>query len=525
MADRAPPCYDNPEAEPQPADGLPRRFGANAFMNYAADVVLALSALVVTPLILAHLGDAAFGVWALAGSVILYLELFELGFGLATIKLVAEDADRNPTAVVRTINTNLAVLSGFGALALGTGLVVALLAPGLFSVPESLREETVVVFSVLAFSLAASVPLDVFGSALAGYQRYDLLSGSNILGAVLVGVASVSVLVAGGGLVALAVSNAVVMLGLHGVRWSVLKRILPELRLSPRLVEGRQRIAKTARLSGWFLLRDLAEVMVRRVDLVVVGALLGVEKAAVYAIAAKLAQLGRKSISPLAKLYLPFASEVSETGDRTRLKPLLIDGTRAAMLVGVPVTLVLSLLALPAVGAWVGPGYAEAAAVLVFLAAAEGLFSVTQTAWHILAGAGRVRLAATVNSVEALVNLVASLALVKPLGPAGVALGTLIGAVVVDLPMALVFTRRAVGTSGRELWRRTLRPHVVPILVTVGTLMVMRAYLPAARLQVLVGASLAMAVYLLTYLLTGATQRERARLRSSAASLRRRAAA
>jgi O-antigen/teichoic acid export membrane protein len=515
---------DNQEPEPAPAEGLPRRFGANVFTNYAAEVVLAISALIVTPLILRSLGDAAFGVWALAGSAILYLELFELGFGLATIKLVAEDAERRPGAVVRTINTNLAVLSGFGALALVTGLVVAWLAPELFSVPEPLREETMVVFAVLAFSLAASVPLDVFGSALAGYQRYDLLSGSNIFGAVLVGVVSAAVVIAGGGLVALAVSNALIMLAMHRLRWSVLKRILPELRLSPRLVE-RRRMATTARLSGWFLLRDLAEVMIRRVDLVVVGAVLGVETAAVYAIGAKLAQLGRKSISPLAKLYLPFASEVSETGDRARLKSLLLDGTRTAMLIGMPVTLVLALLALPAVRAWVGPGYRDAATVLVFLAAAEGLFSMTETAWHILAGSGRVRLAAAVTSAEALVNVVASLALAKPLGPAGVALGTLIGVVLVDLPMGLIFTSRAVGASGGQLWRQTLRPHLLPTVVTVVLLTSMRAYLPVGRPQVLAGASLAVGVYLLTYLLTGATRGERTRLRSSAASLRRRVAA
>jgi len=526
VADPVPWSYENqePEAratETEPEDGLPQRFGANAFMNYAADVVLALSALVVTPLILHHLGDAAFGVWALAGSVILYLELFELGFGLATIKQVAEDAGRRSGAVVRTINTNFAVLCGFGAFALASGLVIALMAPTLFSVPESLHDETGLVFAVLALSLAASVPLDVIGSALAGYQRYDLLSGSNIFGAVLVGVVSAAVVVAGGGLVALAVSNALIMLGMHRLRWSVLKRILPELRLSPRLVE-RRRVVTTARLSGWFLLRDLAEVMIRRVDLVVVGAVLGVEKAAVYAIGAKLAQLGRKSFSPLAKLYLPFASEVSESGDRGRLRSLLLDGTRVAMLIGIPVTLVLSLLALPAVRAWVGPGYREAASVLIFLAAAEGLFSVTETGWHIVAGAGRVRLAATVTITEALVNLVASLALAKPLGPAGVALGTLIGVVVVDLPMGLIFTSRAVAVPGSELWRRTIRPHVVPVLVTVASLMVIRTHLPEGRTQVLGGAGLGVAIYLLTYLLTGATESERARLRSSAASLRRR---
>lgn len=90
----------------------PPRLGRNALANMAFDVKSALGGIVLTPFLLDRLGTVAFGVWALAGTVIGYLELFELGFGRATVKLIAEDAGRRPDAVVRTLNTRCSCSPG-----------------------------------------------------------------------------------------------------------------------------------------------------------------------------------------------------------------------------------------------------------------------------------------------------------------------------------------------------------------------------------------------------------------------------
>ena len=42
-------------------------------------------ALVVTPVLVHGLGGTAYGIWALVGSTVLYLDLFNLGFGRAQL--------------------------------------------------------------------------------------------------------------------------------------------------------------------------------------------------------------------------------------------------------------------------------------------------------------------------------------------------------------------------------------------------------------------------------------------------------
>ena len=96
------------------SSALPQKFGRNVIMNYVAQIVAAVAAIVITPLLLKHLGQSLFGVWILASSVVTYLQLFAAGFGGATTRLVAEDAAERPEVAVRTLNTTFFVLLPWG---------------------------------------------------------------------------------------------------------------------------------------------------------------------------------------------------------------------------------------------------------------------------------------------------------------------------------------------------------------------------------------------------------------------------
>src|SRR5580704_10484996 len=153
--------------------GLPARFGKNVFMNYAAQGLTALSAVVLTPILLHHLGKSTYGLWVVASGAVVYLELFELGFGGATTKLIAEDASVRPDSALRTLNTTFFVLLPLGLLALLGGVG-------------------------LAFALATSIPGDTFGGALVGHQRYDLLASANASMTFATAAVSIAVVVTGG---------------------------------------------------------------------------------------------------------------------------------------------------------------------------------------------------------------------------------------------------------------------------------------------------------------------------------------
>ncbi len=502
---------------PSPTEGaassLPQRFGANVFSNYLALGVTAISAIVVTPLLLHHLGRPAFGVWVLASTVVAYLELFELGFGGATTKLVAEDADVRPDQAVRMINTTFFVLVPMGVIALGAGIAIAFFFPNVVHVSAVLHDQVIICVAILAVGLAVSIPGDTFGGALMGHQRFDLLSISNASMAVAISVASVVIVIFGGGIVPLAIATTIISVSFQGVRWAMVRHIIPVARIRPRLID-RLRLRAAANISGWFLLFAVLQATLQACDVVIVGIVLGIKPAAVYAVGAKLAKAANQSLDSLAVVFLPYASATVANRDARgsgELKDIVIDSVRVTMLVGLLLTLLLTTLAGPGIRAWVGPGYDTSAHVLVILAIAVGLASPVRSLAQVLQGSGDVKVVCAVSVVEVIVNFTLSVTLAHVIGPIGVAVGTLGGVLLVRLPGFLVVGTRAVNVRISSLLRGGVVPHIIPAAACAGVLLIGRSLTGYSLLGAVLNGIAGIVTYLALYLATGATPGERQR--------------
>jgi len=498
------------DGSPAAESALPHRFGANVFSNYVALAVTALSAIVVTPLLLHHLGRSAFGIWVLASTVVAYLELFELGFGGASTKLVAEDAHVRPDQAVRMINTTFFVLVPMGAIALVVGVVIAYFFPHIVHIPSGMNRQVFICVAVLAVGLAVSIPGDTFGGSLGGYQRFDLLSLANASMGIAIAVASVVIVLLGGGIVALAVATSAITVGFQGVRWAMLRHIIPGARIRFSLVD-RLRLRAAANISGWFLVYALLQATLAASDVVVVGIVLGVKPAAVYAVGAKLAKAANLSLDSLAIVFFPYASATLRNKDRDALKGIVIDGIRVTLLVGVLISLLLMVLAGPGIRGWVGPGYDTSAHVLVILALAVGIASPVKCLAQVLLGSGDLTVLCAVSGVEVVVNIVLSITLAYVIGPLGVAVGTLGGVLLVRLPGLLVVGTRAVKVRISEVVRGAVVPHILPAAACAAVLLAGRSLTGYSFIGAVVNGLAGVAAYLGLYLATGAPPSERER--------------
>ena len=489
--------------------GLPARFGRNVFMNYAAQGLTALMALVLTPVLLHHLGKTTYGLWVVASGAVVYLELFELGFGAASTKLIAEDASIRPDTAVRTLNTTFFVLVPLGVLALAGGVGLAFALPHMVHVAPQLRGDSFAVVILLAVALATSIPGDSFGGALIGHQRYDLMALANASMTIATGAVSIAVVVGGHGVVMLAFATTVVSIIFQLVRLGMLRRILPGTRLSPRLIDPAQR-RHAMHLSGWFMLQAVLNAVYSTGDVITVGIVLGLKDAAIYAVGSKLAGAVVSALDSMATVFFPFASSAARN-NRESLAAIARDGTRVTMVPGIMVSLVFIVLAGPGVHAWVGSGYGVSAHVLVVLAAAAALASPVRALGNIGVGLGNVRQFCAVKGVEVTVNLTLSVTLALAIGPVGVALGTLGGVALARLPGYLVAGCRASGLSVRSLLRGALVPNILPALACAAVLLALRR-VSGDSIPLLVVTTLAgCATYLLVYLSTGAAPGERQR--------------
>ena len=488
---------------------LPKGFGKNVFMNYMAQGVTALAAVLVTPFLLHHLGKATYGLWVVASSAVAYLELFELGFGGATVKLVAEDASVRPERALRTLNTTFFVLVPLGVIALAAGVGLSFVLPHLVHISGN-RDGVFLLVILLAFGLAVSIPGDSFGGALIGHQRYDLLAASNAGLTVVTAAASIGVVVAGYGIVMLAIVTTAASVLFHLVRLSMVRHILPGTRISPRLVDRQQR-TNALRLSGWFLLAALLEAIYTTGGVIVTGAVLGLKFAAIYAVGYRLATAAINGLDSMAQVFFPSAAAATRNQGREALADITIDSTRVTLAAGLVVSVTLLILAAPGIHAWVGPGYSTSANVLMVLAVATTLASPVRAISTVLYGSGHVPLWCALRAVEVVVLLILSVTLGLAIGPVGVAVGTLGSVLLVRLPGYFVAGCRATGLTASSLARRAILPNVIPGVGCAAVLLCLRIVPLQSIPWVLVMGTAGLITFVALFFAAAATPDERRR--------------
>lgn len=488
---------------------LPRRFGRNTLTSYVNTSTSLVVALVMTPVLVDGLGRTGYGIWALAGSLVLYLELLEFGFGTATVKRVAEEsATDDHERVGSAIATSFWLLTVPGVIALLAGAGLAAAFPLLFDVPSALETTSQLLVLVVAVDLAISIPSDTFGAALMGLQRYDLLNATLIAVLIAQAISWAVVLAAGGGLLALGIATAALSLLGQVSRYLIARRLVPGLSLSPRRVD-RAGFRPLAGLSVWYWVEALADVLISRIDTIVVGLVVGLPEAAVYAVAQKLALFAPRLIAPATRALFPYSSELAARGDTAAVRRTVVTGTRVSLAIAGPLCLPLALFARPALEAWVGPEFAEGSLVVVYLVAAAAIGAFARSAVSTALGTGLVRVPALVMVGEAALNLVLSVVLGLLLGLAGVALGTLIAAAVSQLGILVPYIGRKLSLSLSALWVSTLRTHVPAAFVALLVAWPVVRAEPSSLAAVAAAGAAVAGAYLAVFTITGLEPRER----------------
>src|SRR5258706_620884 len=89
-----------------------------------------------SPFILHHLGDTAFGVWVLIFSVTGYYGLFDLGIRSSVVRYVSTyTATNDQEGLAQLINTSLATYAAIGAVAMVVTLTCSVFVDRIFRIP------------------------------------------------------------------------------------------------------------------------------------------------------------------------------------------------------------------------------------------------------------------------------------------------------------------------------------------------------------------------------------------------------
>lgn len=471
----------------------------NLSTRYVAIAAEAVLGVIILPFNVAHLGTSAYGLWVLAASVTAYFSVLDMGYSGAQVKFVAQYRARQDVRALNEILSTLFFVFLLAALVMyGAAGVIAVFIDRVFHLAPDQTHAARIVLLVVTLNVAAGTAFSVFGGVINGFQRYDLNNLVGTASSVATALVNIAVLMAGYGLIALVLSMTAVRVLTLWVYRANAYRVFPGLQIRASLFRT-SRLREVTGFSIHMAVIDWANKLNYSVDALVIGAFMNTTAVAVWAIAQRLAELAQRVANQLNDILFPAVVENDTAARLDRLQRIFLEGTKLSLATVIPLSCALLLLARPLVLAWVGPEFTSSVLILQILSGIVIIRVGIATGTMLLKGAGSHRIVSATNITTAICNVALSIALVRPFGLVGVAVGTLIPIAVSSVLYLYPLACRRVELGVADAFARGIWPALWPGLVMAAFILATRPYVPVNLAAVAAECAAAGAVYGLTF--------------------------
>jgi len=423
---------------------LSRKLLSGSVLRLCNLILAAAAAFFLMPLMVHHLGDRLYGFWTLAIAFVGYYGLFDMGMSGAVSQYLSIAIGRKDLEECRVVfNTALRIQSALGCLVLVATAGTAIASQWLCKSPAD-ADLFWKVIVILGTNAALSFPLRVYTGLMEAELRFDIQAGLDLLAQVLRTGFIVYVMVTGGGLVELAWMTMLASLPVLVLQVGLARREAPWARIGNAFFE----IKKTKEFFSYSIytfVSMIADILRFQVDALVITAFVGLAVLTHYRIATIFAKYYMDAIAALVGLFQPLFSRLHGAEDKVRLEKAFVFSTKVSLCVAVFICGAVIIWGKAIIDCWMGVKYEDAYLPMVIMGLAV-FFDVCQgPSVSLLYATFAHRYYTVLNSAEGVINLIVSLLLVRSMGIVGVAMGTLIGAVIIRVIIQPVVVCRVSG--------------------------------------------------------------------------------
>lgn len=490
----------------------PRRFRGwlvNVASSYADLAVGALIYVVMTPIIISHLGTEAYGVWIICHTITFYLGFLDLGFGHAQIRFHAEFAAQNRLREIKSLigtTATLLALAGLAAAVLATVMAFCPVTSWL-NIPDELSPTFRAVLLIIAVELLLSFPAATLDDIYTGIQRFDLQNYRSMALRICAAVSQLILLRLGHGLVALA------LVELATVVTQILIDSIMAVRFVPGLFSRDTRFSaamwrRIRSFSLWTQLDDLLVEGTAYLDRFLVSILLPVAMLSPYVIMNTLAGLLLEVARPVAETFFPMACELHGQNRHQALAKMTLAGVKLLAALAAPPAVFLAFFGDAVLAAWVPEIAGDVSVALVALAVLNMFVSVfLWTPGSVLLAMGEFRKLAALTTFEILTSIALMIVLVPTYGLLGIVGSLFISNVILGFGFLLPLLNRKLSVDRIHLIGPTLGRITVSCVPGIGVALGLRLWTDESKIVMLAIAAVATGVTCLGGLLLFGTNR------------------
>lgn len=397
----------------------------NILSNWFGMLMLGIMSVILTPAMVHGLGNMYFGMWALAGSILDYSGLLEMGMRATLFRFVAYFRGANQR---KELNETFSVGMVVALVAMSACLLLSLCLPTLLSAFFKFTGKDRTTFAwviiLMGASIAFSFPGQYLGAYLRGLERFDLYN----LGLIFYGAARTTLLLIllklGGGV--LAISSGVFAATIFFVifNWFLVRRADPDLEISFRHL-NLKRARDMVNFGFYSFINNAGETLRFSTDSFVIARMLGISLVTPFNIATRLTEYFKMLIGGICGPIMVRLSVLSGKESLEELREEFLRSTRFSMLLSIFIGSLLILDGKTLIRLWVGPSLLESYPILVVLTIAYIVtWGQSPSPLLLFARARYHRALSWWTLIEGVANLFLSIIWATKYGLLGVALGT-----------------------------------------------------------------------------------------------------
>lgn len=390
---------------------------------YIANILISI---ILVPVFLNSVGDVYYGFWVYLNSVMVYLNLSNLGMGSAIIKYISfyKGKDDRENQII-TFNSIFGFFFGVFVFIITTVLIMIVFQfPDFIFGHREILHLNWIVF-LIGLKLAIAFPFSTYGGVLMAYQRHDLLNSLLGILTFLRGLFILIVLKLGFGLLGVAsvVLLDAVLEGVGGVYFC--RKVTGMKLLNPRKFSIRA-LKEMFSFSGYSFLLQFADKMKYQADYFIIGTFGLPVQVTAYSIPNRLIEYLRQIVLKAQMVLAPTISEMKAKEDQRAIRYITGISIKGSYFILLISGSILMLWGKDIIRLWVGAKYESTFSILFLLLMGQIMAlphnSLTSNLW----GQGLVKIPALFNTTEGIVNFGLSIIFFYQIGILGVALATVV---------------------------------------------------------------------------------------------------
>lgn len=435
----------------------------NSIANLATGLSVALTSILVPPVLSRTLSPLQFGAWALVLQIAGYVSVLDIGIQGAVGRYVAyylADSKRKVAEeFVSTAFSILCITSLIGLAALATSAVyLQVLFP---QIPRDLLTPARITLAMVGLGMALALPASAFRGILTGIERYEFVTFIAAPAGLMLSLALIALALTGHGIVALGMAFVTVKVLSYGSYWWV-ARMYGRIKVTPWFIE-REAAKELWSFCSTSMIWSIGMLMVSGLDVAIV-ARVDFARVAAYAACVTPIAIVAGAQNAMFRPLLQVGSRYFVARQMDSLHGLLERSTRICLITIVLSVAPIFLFSHQILTLWLGRSYADQATLILRLLLVGQAIRLVSTPYAtLLLATNNHRVARLPALAEAFSNTTAAILLGIEFGADGVACGVIVGAVV-GQAMSVFYnyprTRDVVG-DGRLLVRKAI---VVPLM-------------------------------------------------------------